>query len=247
MRESDKKTWYHGPGYSDGAIRFLSVPDLLLPKGEASIVVSQWKELDPRGPDNNKTFPKYAAISHTWTMSSEVYRLSSISNRPLQVNLEAGTLITSWHGLCQAAQAAKHLGCDYLWLDFLTLHQTSPRDKEIQIPNMGHIYRHAKSVIVMPGGLAAAQGADQEAAWVTRAWTLQEAVINCRKTEVLYLQDPDWSKEPNFTMISTSGYLHFASIGDGLALSPLNSLLSCCSGSVRINGKKVLIRCFGEG
>jgi hypothetical protein len=39
---------------------------------------------------------------------------------------------------------------------------------------MGKIYRRAAAVIVMVGGVSAAQGVDKMSTWIDRAWTLQE-------------------------------------------------------------------------
>ena len=99
-------------------------------------------------------------------------------NRPLQIDVE-GTAphTTSWHGLIQAATAAKYLKCDYLWLDLLCLNQRSKNDKKLQIKNMANIYRNSTAVLVMFGGCAAAQGLNKYSSWIDRAWTLQEATL----------------------------------------------------------------------
>lgn len=76
----------------------------------------------------------------------------------------------------EAAIAARHLKCDYLWLDFICLDQQSSHDKKLQIKNMANIYAYCSTTIIMPGGVMRAQHPEDEAFWHTRAWTLQEAI-----------------------------------------------------------------------
>ena len=84
----------------------------------------------------------------------------------------------SWHGLIQAAMAARHFRCDYLWLDLLCINQCAPDDRRLQVKNMANIYRNAKIVLVMFGGCTAAQGLEHSSSWIDRAWTLQESTVN---------------------------------------------------------------------
>jgi hypothetical protein len=53
------------------------------------------------------------------------------------------------------------------------------------LTNIANIYRNAKSVLVMIGGCRVAQGLDQHASWIDRAWTLQEAIL-CKDTFGLF-------------------------------------------------------------
>jgi len=73
---------------------------------------------------------------------------------------EPSTHEISWLGLVQAATAADDLECEYLWLDLLCLNQVDSEDKMRQIANMHRIFANATAVVVMPGGLSAAQRVD---------------------------------------------------------------------------------------
>ncbi|KAI1158094.1 hypothetical protein F5B18DRAFT_113950 [Nemania serpens] len=203
------------------------------------IVLSEWRDLDLN--KRGDKFPKYAAISHSWTPSTEVQRLSSIANRPLEIHVaQESPHQISWHGLCQAARAAHYLKCDFLWLDLICLNQTSPTDKKLQIQKMGNIYENAAAVVVMPGGVAAAQDAEYPAPWITRAWTLQEATL-CANTHMFILH-PDIpihsfaSSGPNYNIIHIEG---------DLALSPIRDLLSS-RGGVILNSETFAAQCFGH-
>ncbi|KAL7952754.1 hypothetical protein V8C34DRAFT_322543 [Trichoderma compactum] len=61
---------------------------------------------------------------------------------------------------------------------------TPSAEVKLQVQQMGYLYEKAGAVIVMPGGVSAAQAIELEAPWITRAWTLQEATL-CPKTYVL--------------------------------------------------------------
>jgi hypothetical protein len=190
---SDKCLRVNNAKSTDGAFRAFSVADLLGPK--AFIRLSEWKDLrhgDARA-EHPANYPKYAAISHVWEESDDTIRIANEKERPLWIKIEDKPIgkqrfkKISWYGLVEAANAANTLGCEYLWLDFLCLDQLSPRgdddhDKAMQINNMANIYMHAKAVICMLGGVSAVQAADKETAWMDRAWTLQEALINHNST-----------------------------------------------------------------
>jgi len=73
--------------------------------------------------------------------------------------------------------AARYLGCEYIWLDFVCLNQLSKIDKQIQISNMGKICKNAAAVLIMVGGVQAAQSLHTKSTWIERARTLQEATF----------------------------------------------------------------------
>jgi hypothetical protein len=142
-----------------------------------------------------------------WGASDAVKKLSESANRPLPIYKEDeapdGTtkpdhITICWQGLVEAAHAADFYKCQYLWLDLFCIDQSRTRDKDdkekdksMQIANMGNIYERATVVIVMIGGVSAAQGIDQASSWIDRAWTLQEAVV-CPNTTVLIRWPPRW-------------------------------------------------------
>lgn len=153
------------------------------------------------------------------------------------------------------SQAAQHLDCDFLWLDLVCLHQCSSRDKTLQIVNMGHIYKNAEAVLVMPGGVAAVQGAEHPASWITRAWTLQEATL-CDNTYALHIwpvPDPRYEYHQSASKIPI--FLDVQYIQGDLAMSKLTDLIHCSSGhSIRktdietgeMTTEPIVVRCFGD-
>ena len=180
-----------------GAFRAFPVADLL--RSPPVITLGEWPNLDFQSKDANvaTSYPKYAAISHVWRSSEQTAQFARKANRPLFIAIEDGlrTYEISWLGLVQTAHGAKSLGCEYLWLDFLCIDQVNRHedrsDKSLQIKNMADIYRHAKVVICMVGGASAMQRSDGQTAWVDRAWTLQEAVLNKDTWVLVFLPDSD--------------------------------------------------------
>ena len=234
----------------------------------------------------NSNIPKYATISHSWAASEEVQRISAAANRPLSIDLgekekpkknannddqdtdndndkqnhdhatEKKLHEISWLGLTQAAKAAQFLGCEYLWLDLACIHQDRHDDKVLQIAIMGHVYERAIAVIVMPGGVAAAQDIDHYTPWMTRAWTLQEATLSPDNVHVLILHEK-WDRDNyDYTVMTTGPWYNVKNIDDHLAVSGLRDLLSCRKGGLKIERtskstgytEKVpfTVRCFGE-
>jgi hypothetical protein len=185
-KERDRLVWWYGRDKTDGLLRLISVSDLLYTEPTITLSEWQWRGLESSYAGQERA--KYAAISHAWEPSNAVKDLSRVENRPLEIVVNDNRRHTiSWHGLRQAAKAARFLGCEYIWLDLLSLNQISDADKTVQIKKMGLIYEKATAVIIMPGGVAAAQRAEDEAPWITRAWTLQEGVL-CPNTFVLILR-----------------------------------------------------------
>ncbi|KAL6800556.1 hypothetical protein J3E68DRAFT_398554, partial [Trichoderma sp. SZMC 28012] len=234
LRESDRRRWTYGPNYVDGALRLFSVSSLLS-CDDATICLSEWRELDWN--KAAEAFPQYIAISHSWTPSAEVARISQNANRPLDIEIgEDSPHNISWHGLQQAALAARHLKYDLLWLDFICLNQTSSSDKKLQVQQMGYLYEKAAAVIVMPGGVSAAQAVELEAPWITRAWTLQEATL-CPKTYVLGLDGrPRMTDEVHWS-VSGSSPGWFAPIDqvDGeLGITEIRDLFHSTSANISI-------------
>ena len=252
LRESDRRDWSYSSNHVDGALRLITVDDLLSPKN-ATISVSEWRKVDLSR--NGEVIPKYAAISHSWAPSKEVERLSSIANRPLRIDIGNDKCHQiGWHGLCQAAKAARKLKCDHLWLDLVCLHQTSDTDKKLQIKNMGCIYEKAEAVIIMPGGVAAVQGPEHPAPWITRAWTLQEATL-CPNAYVLILH-PGPISGYEYEWGSTGPSYSVTHVDDDIALSELPALLSCRGSGLTISKTKIgtqvttkdsfVVHCFGD-
>ncbi|KAK7053181.1 hypothetical protein VNI00_003800 [Paramarasmius palmivorus] len=88
--------------------------------------------------------------------------------------------------ICWAATASNEVST-FLWLDQLSILQTSKMDKAWQIQRMNHIYS-TSTTIVLPGGLGRLASFDDETTWMDRAWTLQEALAPSRVL-VLFAKD----------------------------------------------------------
>lgn len=255
LRESENKVWnYESLPIVNGAFRLVKVNELLAT--DATIVLTEWSDVKLNKP--GETLPKYASISHVWRPSAEAKRLSVAANRPLLIDLEKGKKRheTSWHGLTQAAKAAQFLGCEYFWLDLLCMHQDNEDDKAKQMDVMGYVYEKATAVIVMPGGVCAAQGAEYDASWMTRSWTLQEGAISPQNAHILFLHDKWDLDNYDYEFYSARAQYNVRNIDEHLAVSGLQDLLSYRKESLHIErtqkstGKKeevaFIVRCFGE-
>ncbi|KZT03685.1 uncharacterized protein LAESUDRAFT_683536 [Laetiporus sulphureus 93-53] len=77
------------------------------------------------------------------------------------------------------------MGYQYLWIDRLCIIQDDRHDKKLQIRNMHAVYKHCAICFVLPGGIQRIVGLNEETGWITRAWTLQEAIAPAR-TYVVY-------------------------------------------------------------
>jgi Heterokaryon incompatibility protein (HET) len=181
FRERGAQTWSYSNIGVPGAFRGLLVKDLLSP-GSKVVRLFEWTNIEW---SRAETIPKYAAISHVWKLSPDVEKAANEANEPLKVDIGNGRIHTlSTFGLGQAATAAKYLGCEYIWLDLLSINQQSHDDKVGQIKQMGNIYKSASAVLIMLGGVSAAQRMEMDSSWIDRAWTLQEATL-CSNTYCL--------------------------------------------------------------
>jgi hypothetical protein len=209
--EKPSSVWkYPQPNRTAGAFRAISVAALR--NNPPSIELYEWNDgLNNNGGDLQPTEdlpsrPKYAAISHVWKSSKAVENTCRQNRRPLKIlkeskvapgSFERGEHEISWQGLIEAANAAHHRRCGYIWLDLLCIDQvrnvTDDGEKKKQINNMGLIYERADIVFIMVGGVGAVQRIDEVSSWIDRAWTLQEAVV-CPNTTVLV----DWPYASKF-------------------------------------------------
>lgn len=226
--EKDNTTWTYGEQGTCGAFRLVSVAELLDPK-DPRIHLTEWHDLGfPRDgirlelgdpPD----MPRYCALSHVWQPSEDAAEISERANRPLLIEVgEAKLHKISWLGLIQAATAAKSLYCEYLWLDLLCLNQRSHEDKVLQIKNMSRVYSNAMAVVVMVGGVVAAQSMGKPSSWIHRAWTFQEATL-CFQPWVLL----QWNLPGSFQIL---GGLSISKLKGNVALVRLSELLELTPG-----------------
>ena len=237
--EADGAVWkYKEDGsHTNGALRLISVKKLLSSTGPATIELVEWSSLKAWPRDDPTRFgdmlprqwPRYAAISHVWEPSEDAARFANEANRPLQIDVGGSAPHTiSWLGLVQAATAARaQHRVEYLWLDLLCLNQQSHNDKRMQIKQMAKIYRNAAMVIVMPGGVVAAQGFDKPSSWINRAWTFQEATLGWPIYVLV-----NWSLPGSFSYFSRLKVKcgGGGGGGGGTALARLGSIAMHCPG-----------------
>ncbi|KIW66158.1 hypothetical protein PV04_08359 [Phialophora macrospora] len=237
--ENERTAWSYEGRAADGLFRLISV-EALLRKDNPELVLTEWSGLDfPRdGLDEYHhakpppNMPRYCTISHVWQPSEDTARRSKQANRPLTVELRNGQSHTiSWLGLEQAATAAKYSRCEYLWLDLLSIDQTSPKDKALQITNMAKIFSNALATLIMVGGVHAAQSVDRPSAYMQRSWTFQEAILGPNAHLLLHWDHPD-------SWVADDVNLSFDILSGSIALVRLDELV----GSGPFVGRK-----FGAG
>jgi hypothetical protein len=221
------RSWRYTGKQMLGGFRLIAMDGLLAARRSLSLF--EWSNVDWTQPTGA---PKYVAISHVWEPSEEVARISNLKNQPLLIDVGDRIHKISWYGLVQAAVAAKHLDCSYIWLDLICVDQLSRDDKKLQIKNMGHIYENATAVLVMCGGVSAAQRLDKYANWIDRAWTLQEATL-CANTRCLV----EWPFQGSVAVHGTE-YAFFEKLDGNIAIVELSQLLEF---SLRTSHKGVLM------
>lgn len=128
---------------------------------------------------------KYSTISYVWKGNPLIKTVGGHAGYlnvkgaedadPISINLLRCTCIASseedkpgrYRMMSRAA---------YLWLDRLCIIQTSKADEAFQIQQMFVVYKCCTQCLVLPGGLQRLVPLDEETAWATRAWTLQECL-----------------------------------------------------------------------
>lgn len=253
LSERQNAPWRYPSKYTPGALRLMLV-EPLLSSSSSRIFLYEFPhiQLDQVCANSRRSIPKYLAISHVWNPSSAVASRRII--RSLYITIRDGEQEISWLGLMQAALAAKHLECQYIWLDFVCLDQISPRDKSLQIMNMSNIYANCSATVVMPGGVRAAQRLEDDSNWITRAWTLQEAVESARRRiqSVRYALF-EWPYE-GYVPYGTWCF-NFKNLNEGVAILPVRELLSMHGpgglpivpgGDDSKEHKCISINCFGN-
>ncbi|KAK0510856.1 hypothetical protein JMJ35_006408 [Cladonia borealis] len=178
-----------------GAFRVVKVQPLLLQ--QPSLEVYEYPSIRWGAGDGSfayigglKHATPYMAISHVWSHADDVdkeLKKQGTTLEPFKVDVDPDpqhpsikSKYVSWHGLREMAQAASSLSYQYLWIDFFCIDQIDKGDNEmgLQICIMADIYRHARMVMVMIGGVGAVVHAHSRSQWMDRAWTLQESVVN---------------------------------------------------------------------
>ncbi|KAL9481013.1 hypothetical protein ACSS6W_005799 [Trichoderma asperelloides] len=117
----------------------------------------------------------YAVISYVWRgLAAHPDAESPLPN--IHVEGAQGADPISVDVLRLISLAAEKYGCRLIWLDALCILQAHEDDKAWQIQRMYDLYRDCKTCIVAPGGLRRLVAPNEETTWMTRAWTLQEAI-----------------------------------------------------------------------
>jgi Heterokaryon incompatibility protein (HET) len=149
----ERRFRYENTEYTKGALRLASVKALLRVP-EPAVHIHEWPNLTLHEiPERTIDLPKYAAISHVWKPTEEWVELSKnlgTGKKPFTIDVGRESWHNiSWNGLQEAAMAARHLKCDYIWLDLLCIEQLESGDKAIQIHNMSKIYESAAAVLTV--------------------------------------------------------------------------------------------------
>jgi len=222
LYEKENVAWYHPSDFTPGALRLIEAKPLFS-KSNSKLILHEFPELklEKASTTTRSVIPNYAAVSHVWKPSPAIANREN--TRPLHITIKDGIHEISWLGLMQAAIAASHLKCDYIWLDFVCIHQTSKEDKSLQIQNMANIYGYCSTTLVMFGGMRCSQRLEDESFWHMRAWTLQEAVESVRRgrNAVRYALI-EWHYDKSFEVFRTG----FQALDHGLAIVPIRELLS---------------------
>lgn len=166
----------------------------------------------------------YATLSYPWVGVPCHY--FAPANHTFTVAQNAGTIgdAISIDMIRLACHLALEETADFLWVDRLCIRQMDSMDKAWQISRMCDVYNHCAVCVILPGGLQRLASLDEEAFWITRMWTLQEALVP-PKNLVLYPfeQDPG-SNSVQATVPPPSGAKLLPSTPD-IYYSPLKDLL----------------------
>ncbi|EXJ80080.1 hypothetical protein A1O3_08366 [Capronia epimyces CBS 606.96] len=107
---------------------------------------------------------------------------------------------------------------------------------------MAKVYSNAGAVIIMVGGVGAAQSINSTSSWMNRAWTLQEATL-CDETYVLVRATPG-------SITSDTGHIYLKILHGDIAIARLSELVQ--QGNVHtmrekdlIAGHQVPVTCLG--
>ncbi|PCG89079.1 Heterokaryon incompatibility [Penicillium occitanis (nom. inval.)] len=205
--KSDNSIWsydeYANVPRTAGAFRVIDVSALL--DNDPKIYLYEWTDIRYANPSTStaagdhlrrlKRSPedRYLAVSHVWSRGDEVDEALTNFKGPDLIYIETSGKPEkiSWVGLKEIAQAAHELDVTWIWLDFFCIDQVDKDDLEkgLEICIMADIYTWAHCVLVMIGGVAAVQGIKGKTAWMDRAWTLQESIVNKENTYV-YMKWP---------------------------------------------------------
>lgn len=128
---------------------------------------------------------QYSALSYVWAgLKADS---SSLGNGTFNVHGAGDADPISVKVLGQVCKLALQQKAPWLWLDRISILQTSRDDKDWQIKRMHDIYHSSRCCIVLTAGLQRLATLEQpgDGDWIHRSWTFQEAVVT-RKALCLY-------------------------------------------------------------
>ncbi|KAI0916279.1 hypothetical protein AcV5_003261 [Taiwanofungus camphoratus] len=161
----------------------------------------------------------YATLSYVWR-GNPIPRNSDASWG--RFNVEGAAQDSDPIGiaiLAYACEAAWNKGYKYLWIDRLCIIQNNRSDKAYQISNMFAIYKRCNVCLILPGGIQRLVPLQEETEWITRAWTLQEAVA---PPEAYVLFDNfDWKWKHGWSKTNVEEVLSYR-----CAMAPLKDILA---------------------
>ncbi|KAJ6473294.1 hypothetical protein C8R45DRAFT_411037 [Mycena sanguinolenta] len=108
----------------------------------------------------------------------------------------------------------------FVWLDRLSIMQTSKPDKQWQIRKMNGIYQSCEMCCILPGGIRRLVRLEEETSWIHRGWTLQEAIVPKHAT-VLYA----WNRAMDGEVFTGGGFTLTPIIAGQSAHTELSVLL----------------------
>ncbi|KAG9124264.1 hypothetical protein FRC07_012211 [Ceratobasidium sp. 392] len=202
------------PLAKDGTLRIHEYAEL--PSEPYTVVSYVWKGVKPLPGDEPPTF----------TVQGSKNRLAG---DPISIQV-----------VRDACQAAIKRSTNLLWLDRLSIIQSSSDDPAWQLTKMYDIYRLSALCIVIPGGLSRLTDLREGTPWIHRGWTLQEAVAP-PNVEVLFLWDRGGFKaKPSDDSSSFTGYI--TEVAEGrCAMAPLWLILdSSVSGTIYLVDEDVI-------
>ncbi|EMD32041.1 hypothetical protein CERSUDRAFT_59141, partial [Gelatoporia subvermispora B] len=138
-------------------------------------------------------FSEFPVLNSAYSTISYVWRGNSIENGShlgptfAVAGAEDGDPV-SIGVLRHACTAADREKVGYIWLDRLCIAQTNKDDKQWQIRHMFEIYQRCALCVVLPGGIQRLVHVHEPTSWISRGWTLQEALAPPR-VEVIYAWD----------------------------------------------------------
>lgn len=165
---------------------------------------------------------KYATVSYPWIgvqcqsiIPGETFQVKQSGSKGDPLSIEVLRLVCI---------VCIQNGIEFLWVDRLCINQQDNKEKPWQLHRMHRIYQQCDLCVILPNGLQRIASLDEETPWITRMWTLQEAVLPPRAL-VLCLQ-PSRETPQKYDMLRQGAYLYHGSAEDtNIYVCPLRILI----------------------